>query len=288
MTTILVTGANGQVGSELQHLATNYPDWQFQFTDYTELDITNSKAVNTYFSKNKINYCINCAAYTAVDKAESEADKAEAINVTGVVHLAKACQQHDTQLLHISTDYVYDNDINRPLKEDDPTAPKSVYARTKLAGDEAALTHHDQSLVIRTSWVYSSFGHNFVKTMKRLGTERDQLSIVFDQIGTPTYARSLAAAILQIIHQLENKSATERHGIFHYSNEGVCSWYDFALAIFGLENINVNVSPILSEAYPTPAARPTFSVLDKSKIKKAFGVEIPHWREDLEACLGEL
>ncbi|MEM1326992.1 MAG: dTDP-4-dehydrorhamnose reductase [Bacteroidota bacterium] len=288
MTNILVTGANGQVGSELQFLARNHSDWQFQFTDHTQLDITDEQAVRTYFAKNKVDYCINCAAYTAVDKAESEPDRAEAINVQGVVHLAKACQQHDAQLLHISTDYVYDNAINRPLREDDPTDPKSVYARTKLAGDLEALQHNERSIVLRTSWVYSSFGHNFVKTMIRLGKERDQLGIVFDQIGTPTYARSLADAILHVISQLSIEKSTMQRGVFHYSNEGVCSWYDFASAIFELKKIDVNVLPILSKAYPTPAARPTFSVLDKSKIKEVFGVDIPHWRADLKACLEAL
>lgn len=287
MTHILITGANGQVGSELQFLAEKYPNWQFTFTDYQDLDITKASEVNAFFAQHNFDYCINCAAYTAVDRAESEVEKATAINVTGVQHLATACEQHQVQLLHLSTDYVYHNDCNRPLVETDFTNPQSIYAITKLDGEKAAQQIFSSTCIIRTSWVYSSFGGNFVKTMLRLGRERDKLTVIFDQIGTPTYARSLAAAMLAMIEKVETKNVNVEalSGIFHYSNEGVCSWYDFAQAIFDLENINVQLAPIETKDYPTAAARPLFSVLNKAKIKSTFELTIPHWRTDLEACL---
>ncbi len=290
MISIVVTGSNGQVGSELQALAAVYPQFQFHFTDAHTLDITKSEQVSDFFAKHRPNYCINCAAYTAVDKAETESDLAQQINVAGAQNLAEACAKHQVQLFHLSTDYVYHNQQNTPFKEGDPTHPKSVYALTKLAGDDIALATNVQTMVLRTSWVYSSFGHNFVKTMIRLGTERDQLGIVFDQIGTPTYARDLADAMLHLIEQKEEGkfSAAQLQGIFHYSNEGVCSWYDFALAIFELENISCIVKPIETTAYPTPASRPAFSVLNKQKFTSTFDVDIPHWRESLRACLVEL
>ncbi len=285
MTSILVTGGNGQVGNELQFLAKNYPDFKFLFTDYQELDITDADAVLQAFKEHQFDFCINCAAYTAVDKAEEDAEKAHAINVTGVENLAAACEAVGAQLLQLSTDYVYHNSQNTPFKENDTTNPQSVYASTKLAGDEAALAKG--GMVIRTSWVYSSFGHNFVKTMLRLGAERDKLTIIFDQIGTPTYARPLADAMLTIMQQATKDSTAKAKlsGIYHYSNEGVTSWYDFAMAIFELRNIEVNVLPIETKDYPTPAKRPPFSVLNKGKIKEAFGIEIPYWKESLKDCL---
>ncbi|MEO1623738.1 MAG: dTDP-4-dehydrorhamnose reductase, partial [Bacteroidota bacterium] len=234
MKNILVTGANGQVGQELQQLAKQYPDFQFSFTDVAELDITDADAVTSFFQQKEIDVCLNCAAYTAVDKAESEEALARKINVDGPMHLAAACQQRGAFLLQLSTDYVYHNDCNRPLIESDPTQPKGVYAQTKLEGDLAALAGGAPAMVIRTSWVYSSFGHNFVKTMLRLGRERDALRVIFDQVGTPTYARDLAAAMLQIVQQLADGAWSNEaiNGIYHYSNEGVTSWYDFAHAIF--------------------------------------------------------
>lgn len=285
MTHILVTGGNGQVGQELQYLAAQYPDFEFFFTDYQELDITSAKAVLEVFEQKKFDYCINCAAYTAVDKAESEADKAHKINVIGVENLVSACERKGTKFLHLSTDYVYHNSQNTPFKEHDLTNPQSVYASTKLAGDKAALGKG--GMVIRTSWVYSSFGNNFVKTMIRLGKEREKLTIVFDQIGTPTYARSLAEAMLQIIQKSEQDETikSKLSGIYHYSNEGVTSWYDFAMAIFELKNIEVKVLPIETKDYPTPAKRPPFSVLNKRKVKSTFDIEIPYWKESLESCL---
>ncbi len=285
MSKILVTGSNGQVGQEIQFLSSRFPQLSFTYVDLADLDITDSDAVDAIFAAGQFDYCINCAAYTAVDKAEADQALATAVNVTGVEYLAKACKKTHCQLVHLSTDYVYHNTCNRPLVETDEVNPQSVYASTKLAGDLAALSIAPQSLVIRTSWVYSSFGHNFVKTMQRLGKERDALGVVFDQIGTPTYARDLAHGILQIIDQCAQKDTPIDGGIYHYSNEGVCSWYDFALAIFELENIECQVSPIESIAYPTPASRPPFSVLNKQKIKNTFNLSIPHWREGLKNCL---
>ena len=285
MTKILITGSGGQVGRELQQLGADFPEADFVFATRNSLDITDAPAVRDLFAEGRFDYCINCAAYTAVDKAESEKDRARAINVGGVQNIATACKDHQCRLIHLSSDYVYDNGYNRPLVESDPVNPQSVYARTKLKGDQIALEILPDSLIIRTSWVYSSFGHNFVKTMLRLGRERDSLNIVFDQVGTPTYARHLAAALLQIIDRLRTREVVAEGGIYHYSNEGVCSWYDFALAIFELEGISCEVRPIVSREFPTPARRPHYSVLNKQKIRETFGLSISHWRKGLEDCL---
>ena len=290
MTQLLVTGSNGQVGSELQFLAAQYPNFQFTFVDVKDLDITDAKAVHDFFGAAAFDFCINCAAYTAVDRAESDQELAAQVNVEGSKNLAQACQKHQVQLLQLSTDYVYHNQQNRPFIETDETHPQSVYATTKLEGEQVAQEVLASTMIIRTSWVYSSFGHNFVKTMLRLGGERDQLKVVFDQIGTPTYARDLAKAMLDIIHQA-NQSPDElakMAGIFHYSNEGVTSWYDFAIAIMRLENIDCQVFPIETVEYPTPASRPPFSLLNKQKIRSTFGISIPHWESSLQACLQEI
>ncbi len=284
---IIVTGANGQVGSELQFLAKLYPDFEFHFTDVAELDITDEKAINDYFSKIQPNYCINCAAYTAVDKAESDIEKATLINETAVKYLARACHNTQTTFLHISSDYVYHNRVNRPLTETDKPAPKGVYAATKLAGDIVALAENLNTVIIRTSWVYSSYGHNFVKTMLRLGKERDQLGVVYDQIGVPAYARDIAKTMLEIIVKIE-EGASNFRGIYHFAPTGVTSWYDFAKAIFEIENINCVVSAIPTSAYPTPAKRPPYSVLNCDKIKRTFSIEIPYWKDSLKACLAIL
>lgn len=287
MATILVTGSNGQVGSELQYLAKNKSEHQWIWTDIAELDITNENSVTSFFQKHQPDYVINSAAYTAVDKAEEQEELCEKINVRGPELLAKSCLAHNATMIQISSDYVYDNNENRPLIESDATAPKSVYARTKLAGDEVTMSM-GKNIVIRTSWVYSSFGHNFVKTMKRLGSERPALSVVDDQIGTPTYARDLAKVLIGLVDHDLNSSNNKLTGVYHYSNEGVCSWYDFALAIFEEEKLDCNLKPIPSSEYPTPAARPTFSVLNKNKIKRDLGIKIPHWREALRQCLVEI
>lgn len=287
MQNILVTGGNGQVGSELRVVAKNESSYQFFFTDSSELDITNQSAVLAYFQKNKIHTCINCAAYTAVDKAESDVAMAKKVNVDGAENLAKACVENGAKLIHLSTDYVYHNQQNTPFKEGDATNPQGVYAQTKLDGDLLALSTHSDTLILRTSWVYSSFGNNFVKTMLRLGKERDALNVVFDQIGTPTYAKDIAEAIFFIIKSIDNQEVEAQawQGVYHYSNEGVTSWYDFAQAIFEIENIDCNLGAIESVQYPTPAKRPPFSVLNKGKIKAVFGLPIPHWRRSLKDCL---
>lgn len=278
---ILVTGSNGQLGQELQAISRDYTDFNFVWTDRKELDISNRVEVNRFFGGQPFDYCINCAAYTAVDQAEADADTAYKINVEGVQNLMEACHAYKVRMIHISTDYVYHNGQNTPFKEEDATAPKGVYARTKLQGERAVLEGMAEGIVIRTSWVYSSFGNNFVKTMLRLGKERDTLNVIFDQIGSPTYARDLARAILDIVQQQPSKL----EGLYHYSNEGVCSWYDFAEAIFELENIACTVSPIETKDYPTAAQRPPFSLLNKAKIKQAFELKIPHWRKSLKKCL---
>jgi dTDP-4-dehydrorhamnose reductase len=291
--TILITGANGQVGQCFRQLAVQYPDWQFIFNDFPELDITDRKAVFSFFRSlqdDKLKWCVNCAAYTAVDKAESEPVQAKRINVLGAKILAEACASESIPLVHLSTDYVYHNRQNTPFHEADPVSPKSVYARTKLAGDRAVLKANPLAMIVRTSWVYSEFGNNFVKTMLRLGAERSELNVVFDQIGSPTYAPDLAAAILTMIQKVENKGVAPQTaaGIWHYSNEGVTSWYDFAKAIFEMKHLPCRVRPIETKDFPTPAQRPPFSLLNKGKIKAVFGLEIPHWRESLAVCLGRV
>jgi len=282
---ILVTGANGQLGSELRKISGNFPDERFFFTDVAELDITNPVVINDFFEKNGIQNVINCAAYTAVDKAESDEQTATLINATSVAHLAKACSKTDATLIHISTDYVYDGRSYQPYSEEHPTSPVSVYGRSKLAGEKEALTT-PKSVVIRTSWLYSSFGNNFVKTMLRLGKERETLNVVFDQVGTPTYAADLAQAIMLIITQTKQNKLIR--GVFHYSNEGVCSWYDFAHEIMQQAGLKCTVKPVETKEYPTPATRPLYSVLNKTRIKEIYGLKIPHWKDSLIRCLAEM
>lgn len=282
---VLVTGANGQVGQELQAIQQTYPSLDIHFATRQDLDITGdlSDLKSKYPA---LKYIVNAAAYTAVDKAESDAVLAKAINTTAVKNMAQYAADHDIRLLHISSDYVYHTDSNKPYKETDKTEPKGIYAQTKLEGDLSALAENPKAIILRTSWIYSRFGNNFVKTMLRLGKERAALGVVFDQIGTPTNAADLAKAIYDIIIQVE--AGNQATGIFHYSNEGVTSWYDFAEAIFEIKDINCIVSAIESKDYPLPAARPHFSVLNKSKIKEAFDLEIPHWRTSLLSCLSKL
>lgn len=290
MSTLLITGAGGQLGQEFAALSSNYPDWNFLFPTRNELDITNADQVVNYFSTHAPDYCLNTAAYTAVDRAEEEREVAFAINATAVQQLAEICKKNNTHLIHYSTDYVYQGGIDRPLKEDDPTQTQGAYAASKLTGDQLVMMTMPAATILRTSWVYSSYGNNFVKTMLRLGRERQELRVVFDQIGTPTYACDLAAATLQLIQKIEqgNLNHQDVAGVFHYSNEGVCSWYDFATAIFELAAIDCKVYPIESWEYPTPAQRPTYSVLNKAKFKSSTGIAIPHWREALQRCLDKL
>lgn len=287
MVQILVTGSKGQVGNELQFLANQYPNFEFTFVDLDELDITDAAAVQVFFQNKDFDYCLNCAAFTAVDRAESEEALAYKVNVEGSKNLAQACLLHQIQFIQLSTDYVYHNQQNTPFKETDITNPQSVYAVTKLQGEQISQQILPTTTIIRTSWVYSSFGHNFVKTMMRLGRERDLLNVVFDQIGTPTYARDLADAMLQMIHKVSEGQIEAKNlaGIYHYSNLGVTSWYDFAVAIFKLDNIECKVLPIETVAYPTPAKRPPFSLLNKAKIRQTFNLDIPHWEDSLSKCL---
>lgn len=279
---ILVTGGNGQLGNSIKKISSDYPQHTFFFTDVPEVDITNLNLLDRLMEEKSVDAIINCAAYTAVDKAESDVALAESINVAGPKNLAEAAKKRGAKLIHVSTDYVFNGTANEPLKEEAQTDPIGVYGRTKLAGEQAVKDSGCDALVIRTAWLYSEFGNNFVKTMLRLGREREQLGVVFDQVGTPTYAPDLAVAIMTLL----DKGFTG-FDLYHFSNEGVISWYDFTKAIFRLENINITLNPIESCEYPTPAKRPAYSVLNKKKIKAA-GVSVPYWEDSLRACLKEL
>jgi len=281
MHNILVTGSNGQVGSEIRALHVNYP-YNFFFTDRESLDITDETAVKNFIEENNINTIINCAAYTAVDKAESDAENADKINHLAVKNFAEIAKEKDIKLIHISTDYVFDGKNFKPYTEDDTTNPNGVYGATKLKGEQALLlVSPKNSIIVRTSWVYSSFGTNFVKTMLRLGKEKESLGVIFDQVGTPTYARDLAKAILDILPNIKN----EKPEIYNYSNEGVLSWYDFAKEIMRMAKLDCQINPIETYEYPTPAQRPHYSLLNKAKIKKEFGISIPFWKDSLDECL---
>lgn len=283
MKKILVTGAHGQLGTELNFLSSLLETHSFTFFDSDNLDITDAEAVSNLLSKEKFEAVINCAAYTAVDKAESEKELAFRINGDAVGYLAKSCKQSGAKFIHISTDFIFDGTISRPLLEEDPSNPLSVYGASKLEGEKHAIENNPDALIIRSSWVYSSFGNNFVKTILRLCKEKESLNIIYDQIGTPTYARDLAAAILKIVMQQEWKP-----GIYHFSNEGAASWYDFAVAIRDIARLKTKINPIETDQYPTPAVRPKYSVLNKKKIKATFGLEIPYWRDSLEKCIALL
>lgn len=284
MKQILVTGCKGQLGNEIQLLAPKYAETcHFFFTDKEELDITNRKAVYAFIEQNHISIVINCAAFTAVDKAEDNAELCDLLNHVAPGYLAEAVASVGGSMIQVSTDYVFDGTGCTPYKEDDATNPQTVYGRTKLAGEESVIRSCAGSMVIRTAWLYSTFGNNFVKTMIRLGKERDALGVVFDQIGSPTYARDLARSIMQIV----DKGIIP--GVYHFTNEGVCSWYDFTRAIHRLEGIDsCKVSPIHTEDYPVLAQRPHYSVLDKSKIKETFDIDIRWWEDALKECIKEL
>ena len=288
MTKILVTGANGQLGSEIRKLSELFPDFSFVFTDLNELDITSPKAVETMLLEEKPEYLINCAAYTAVDKAETEEETAWLINAVAPAILAEKSKTIGCRFIQISTDYVFNGKNFEPYQEDDQVCPTSAYGRTKLEGELISLSNNPETLVIRTSWLYSSFGNNFVKSMIRLGREREELNVIFDQIGTPTFAEDLALTILQIIHKIESKVCEFVPGIYHFSDEGVCSWYDFAIAVHQIYGIKCTVNAIESKDYPSPVKRPPYSVLNKSKIKSIFGIQIPYWRTSLEKCILEI
>ena len=283
MKNVLITGANGQLGNEMRLLSAEHSEYTYFFTDVAELDICDEEAVVAFVKANDINVIVNCAAYTAVDKAEENIELCTKLNADAVGYLAKAAEANHAEFIQISTDYVFDGTAHIPYKETEPTCPNSVYGNTKLAGEQNALTFCTRSMVIRTAWLYSTFGNNFVKTMIRLGKERESLGVIFDQVGTPTYARDLARAIFVAICQ------GIIPGIYHFSNEGVCSWYDFAKNIHRLAGITTcHVKPLHTEEYPTPAKRPHYSVLDKIKIKNTYHIEIPYWMDSLQSCIAEL
>ena len=290
---ILVTGANGQLGMEFQTIAPLHPQYNFLFSTREELSIESADALKKYFAEQSIDFCINCAAYTAVDKAETEKEKALLINGIAVGELASVCKTNNTQLIHISTDYVFKGDANTPYKETDPTDPVNAYGASKLKGEELAIQNDPAAIIIRTSWLYSSYGNNFVKTMRRLMKERENINVVNDQYGCPTYAADLAGAIITMIEQLttgngqwamDNKQST----IFNYCNAGITNWYEFALAINELSGSNCTINPISTSAYPTAAKRPQYSVLDAGKIRQIFDISIPHWKISLEKCIKKM
>ena len=280
---ILVTGCNGQLGNEMQLLEKLHPEHTYFNTDVAELDITNREAIEQFVGDNAIDGIVNCAAYTAVDKAEENQEFCHLLNADAPGFLAEAIEKSGGWMIQVSTDYVFDGTNHKPYVETDPVCPNSTYGRTKLAGEQSVLNNCKKSMIIRTAWLYSTFGNNFVKTMIRLGREKAELGVIFDQIGTPTYAHDLAVAIFAAI------SNGVVSGIYHFSNEGVISWYDFTKAIHRIAGISTcHVRPLHTEEYPTPAARPHYSVLDKTKIKQTYNIEIPYWEESLEVCVNKL
>ena len=281
---VLVTGSSGQVGNEIKAISSDY-SYNFFFTDRNNIDITSKDSIKEFCKTNNINVIINCAAYTAVDKAQSDEINADLINRKAVKKLALVSQELNIKLIHISTDYVFDGKNFKPYCEEFQTNPQSIYGKTKLDGEnEMRDINPLNSIIIRTSWVYSYYGNNFVKTMLRLGKEKEELGVIFDQVGTPTYAAHLAKTILDIVPQIENSKVE----IYNYSNEGVLSWYDFAKEIMKMAKLNCKINPIETYQYPTPAKRPHFSLLNKNKIKSTFNIEIPYWKDGLDDCLRRL
>ena len=285
---VLLTGSNGQLGSEIKELTTNYKKVDFIFKDLPELDICNFEALQAFIKDQNINAVINCAAYTAVDKAEEDEKIAEKVNSKGVLNLVNALKRVNGKLIHISTDYVFDGDHFSPYKESDPVSPIGVYGKTKRAGELVVLNRSIDAIVIRTSWLYSVYGNNFVKTMLRLGNEKKSIKVVSDQKGTPTFAKDLAKTCLDILSDASSTKISKKGSLYHYSNEGVTSWYNFATAIMEIGNIDCKVIPIETKDYPTQARRPMYSVLDKFKIKSDFKVIIPHWRDSLANCIKKI
>lgn len=285
---VLVTGSNGQLGSEIRDLYTNYENIEFVFKDLPELDISDEDSVNSLIIDKKINAVINCAAYTAVDKAEENIELAERVNSIGVSNLVKVLDKVNGKLIHISTDYVFDGTNSHPYKESDPVSPIGNYGKTKRAGEIILINSKIDAIVIRTSWLYSSFGSNFVKTMIDLGKDNNSINVVSDQIGTPTYARDLANTCLNILQISGSEKISKKGKIYHYSNKGFASWYDFAVLIMDLAKLNCKVNPILTKDYSTLAKRPHYSVLNKRKIITDFNIDIPNWKESLQECLNKL
>lgn len=281
---VLVTGSRGQLGDAIRRRMDRFPAYTFTLTDIDELDLCDKKAVDDFIRRGRYAYIINCAAYTAVDRAESDAERCMRINRDAVGHLATAAREVGARMIHISTDYVFDGRATRPYREDDPTSPTSVYGRTKLAGEHVLLEELPaDAVILRTAWLYSEVGNNFVKTMLRLGAERPEIRVVNDQLGSPTYAGDLAEAVLRVL-----TAPTFHPGIYHYTDDGVCSWYDFARHILRTAHPTCIVRPIPTADYPTPAARPAYSVLDKTRIRQAYGVSIPRWQDSLDRCLQHL
>ena len=283
---ILITGSKGQLGSEILNISKEYSHCAFFFTDVEELDITNYESIKAFASSCKINAVINCAAYTAVDKAETEKELAYKINALGPKNLAQFCEEYGAKMIHISTDYVFDGTAHVPINESDLVSPLGVYGETKLVGEQFVLNTKSDSIVIRTSWLYSVYGNNFVKTMRRLGAEKTELSVVWDQVGTPTNASDLARVCVDIISQAG--ALSEKGKIYHYSNEGVASWYDFAHSIMEISGLKCTINAIESKDYPTPTKRPHYSVMNKAKIKNDFDILVPHWRDSLKTCIAKL
>lgn len=280
MITILVTGSKGQLGNEMQVVSKSYPSFCYLFTDVDELDICNKVALDDFIKQNKVDFIVNCAAYTAVDKAEDDVELCYRINSDAVRNLGETAHANGAKVIHVSTDYVFDGTNYKPYNEEQNVCPATVYGKSKLAGEQALLSACPDSVVLRTAWLYSSFGNNFVKTMIKLGAERDALNVVFDQVGSPTYAADLAETIMQIIsHELFVP------GIYHFSDEGVCSWYDFTKTIHRMAGVSCEVSPIESWQYPAKTPRPHFSVLNKAKIKQTYGIKVPHWEDSLKRCI---
>lgn len=281
--TILVTGASGQLGNEFKKISPAYPEYDFLFVTKEELAIDEHEQIRQFFAANTIHFCINCAAYTAVDKAETEKEKAFLINAGAVAYLAAVCKDHNVKFFHISTDYVFDGSASSPYKEDHPVNPVNLYGASKLKGEELALGNNPDTIIIRTSWLYSSFGNNFVKTMLRLMREKDSINVVSDQLGSPTYAADLAVTIMDIIRHTVPRFQSST--IFNYSNSGSTSWHGFALAIKKISGSTCLVNPIPASQYPTPAKRPAYSVMDTSKLQQTFGITIPLWKDSLESCM---
>ncbi|MEI6752157.1 MAG: dTDP-4-dehydrorhamnose reductase [Paludibacter sp.] len=280
MTTILITGSKGQLGNEMQQAATRYPQFNYIYTDVDELDICDKTALDAFVKANSVNFIVNCAAYTAVDKAEDDVELCYKINSDAVRNIGEVAASNGIKVVHVSTDYVFDGTNHIPYTENQEVSPATVYGKSKLAGEQTLIESCIDSVIIRTAWLYSSFGNNFVKTMMKLGTERDSLNVVFDQVGSPTYAADLAEAIMKVISS-ENFVA----GVYHFSDEGVCSWYDFTKTIHKIAGITCNVQPIESKDFPARTPRPHYSVLNKAKIKSTYGITIPHWEESLEKCI---
>jgi dTDP-4-dehydrorhamnose reductase len=280
MTTILITGSHGQLGNEMQQAAVRFPAFKFIYTDVEDLDICDKAALNAFLKANAVNVIVNCAAYTAVDKAEDDVDLCYKINAEAVRNIGEVAHQNGLKVVHVSTDYVFDGTNHVPYSEDQAVSPNTIYGKSKFAGEQALMDTCEQAVILRTAWLYSSFGNNFVKTMIKLGTERDSLNVIFDQIGSPTYAADLADTILKILSH-----ETFVPGLYHFSDEGVCSWYDFTKTIHRIAGITCDVRPIETKDYPARTPRPHYSVLNKAKIKSTYGIVIPHWEESLERCM---